>query len=446
MGKRVKWKMTRILLVVLCAIISLFSACVPMIKENPSEENQASVVTVISVEKILEGANSAYKVAFDDGTSKIFRFGEQSPMSIGTNGNWYFHGVDTGIFADVFQKDEQGLTFYPLDDGTYAVGCGNAKYLSEIKIPTEQNGVKVTMIAPEGFKNAKNLTKIKIPEEIVTIGEYAFTDCNNLQSVVISDTVKTLEQNAFSGCAKLTSVDFGKGLTELGNCAFMYCETLEKITLPDSLTAISDYAFYGCAELSSITFGKNVTEIGEFSFYDCDGIAEIEFPQTLQKIGECAFADAGKIKRVKLPEGFEELGKYAFSGCLKLEEIVLPKSISSIGLAAFNNTAYSNDERNWENGCIYVNSVLINVDASVTVTEIVIKEGTSLIGAYAFFNCASVSIVHIPQSVLYINEYVFYGCEKLSLINYKGSHADWEEVTIHEDNETLHSVTLTYGG
>ena len=424
------------------AITALLTACVPQ-SENG---NTPSVAMVVAVERISEENGGTYKIHFDDGTNKIFCFGEQSPMSVGTNGNWYFYGLDTGIFADVLQKDEQGLAFYPLDDGTYAVGCGNAKYLSEIKIPTEQNGVKVTMIAPEGFKNAKNLTKIEIPEGIVTIGEYAFTDCSNLQSVVISDTVKTLGQNAFSGCAKLTSVDLGKGLTELGDCAFMYCAALEKITLPDSLTVINEYAFYCCTALATIELGKNVTEIGGFAFYDCDTVVKIEFPESLQKIGECAFADSTNIKTITLNEGFMELGEYAFSNCENLSEINLPKSIVTVGLAAFNNTAYDNNEENWDNGWLYINDVLINVESTVTSTDIAIKEGTSVVAAYAFYNCASIQIVRIPKSVLHINEYAFYGCEKLALINYDGNKNEWENVNVHKDNEVLFSVTLNYGG
>jgi len=96
-------------------------------------------------------------------------------ITIGENGNWFIDGVDSGIFAGFVNP--QGLDFYPLPDGTWAVAAGKAKYQSEIAILSEYGGKPVTAIAADGFANCPNLTKITIPNSITSIGDGAFADC-----------------------------------------------------------------------------------------------------------------------------------------------------------------------------------------------------------------------------------------------------------------------------
>ena len=76
-----------------------------------------------------------------------------------------------------FEEDDQGLAFYPLDDGTYGVGIGNSNYLSVVTIPSTHNGRSVTKIVDNGFYNAGtviNINTINIPNTITSIGDYGF--------------------------------------------------------------------------------------------------------------------------------------------------------------------------------------------------------------------------------------------------------------------------------
>ena len=95
-----------------------------------------------------------------------------------TDGAWIKEGNIKGKDCNV---DSQGLDYYLLDDNTYAVGCGTAKFLSQIVIPEVFNGRKVTHIIKEGFCECTNLKSITIPDSVTEIGRYAFSRCTSLE-------------------------------------------------------------------------------------------------------------------------------------------------------------------------------------------------------------------------------------------------------------------------
>lgn len=106
---------------------------------------------------------------------------------IGENGNWWIGSTDTGVLASSANENPQELDFYLLDDGTYAVGVGNAQFLSNVEIPSTYKGRAVTAIAENGFKEAKNKS-ITIPDSVTTIGKLAFSNCTSLKIAIFNNT------------------------------------------------------------------------------------------------------------------------------------------------------------------------------------------------------------------------------------------------------------------
>lgn len=110
-----------------------------------------------------------------------------------------------------------------------------------------------------------------------------------------------------------------------------------------------------------------------------------------------------KIRSVQIPDGVVRIVDEAFAswnrdeiGCLS--SVKIGSGVASIGLNAFQNTAYVEDEANWENGALYIGQYLIKADASDGIS---IKEGTKVIadGAISFVGMAPVPNVYIPKSV-----------------------------------------------
>ena len=61
-------------------------------------------------------------------------------------------------------------------------------------------------------------------------------------------------------------------------------------------------------------------------------------------------------------------------------------------------------------------------------TFVKISRHIEIIGDCAFFECASLYEINIPDSVKRIGEYAIYGCPKLYRIVYKGTKEQWERI------------------
>ena len=158
--------------------------------------------------------------------------------------------------------------FYRCNSGEIITGLtdyGKNKY-TELIIPAEIDGVKITSIDYYAFGGCSGLTSITIPDSVTSIGSYAFSGCSGLTSITIPDSV-----------------------TSIGNYAFYCCRGLTSITIPDSVKSIGDYAFSDCSGLTSVTIGNSVTSIGDYAFWRCSGVTSVTIPDSVTSIGNSAF-------------------------------------------------------------------------------------------------------------------------------------------------------------
>ena len=176
-----------------------------------------------------------------------------------------------------------GLIYYPLSDGTYAVAQGTAKYSDEIVIPSSYNGKAVTRLAEEAFSGS-NAQTIVIPDSVTSIGDSAFRNCGSLTSVVIGDSVTSIDGRAFYNCSSLTSIEIPDSVTSIGGSAFSNCSSLTSIEIPDSVTSIGSGAFFDCRSLTSVVIGDSVKSIGGGAFYYCSSLTSVVIPDSVTSI------------------------------------------------------------------------------------------------------------------------------------------------------------------
>ena len=157
----------------------------------------------------------------------------------------------------LLSKDKTTLLMYPSATG-------------DVTIP---NGV--ISIGQYAFQDCDSLTSVAIPDSVTTIGSYAFKDCENLESVTLGKNVKTIGSEAFEYCYKLASIEIPDGVTSIGSYAFYYCESLTNVTIPDSVTKIGYYAFSGCEALTSVIF-ENTSGWKYSDYSDCTNGTEID--------------------------------------------------------------------------------------------------------------------------------------------------------------------------
>ena len=121
---------------------------------------------------------------------------------------------------------------------------------TEITIPGEIDGKKVTAIGDRAFLKCDSLTSITIPEGVTCIGDDTFLSCSSLTSITLPKSLRAIGDFAFSGCSSLTSITLPEGLTYIGDAAFTDCSSLRSITIPKSVTSIEgNMVFFGCHDL-----------------------------------------------------------------------------------------------------------------------------------------------------------------------------------------------------
>ena len=98
------------------------------------------------------------------------------------------------------------------------------------------------------------VTSVKIPSGVTSIGDIAFGGCTSLVSITIPDSVTSIGRSAFSRCTSLVSITIPNSVTSIGDMTFDGCTSLANITIPDSVTSIGRSAFNKCTNLANIYY------------------------------------------------------------------------------------------------------------------------------------------------------------------------------------------------
>ena len=166
---------------------------------------------------------------------------------------------------------------------------------------------------------------------------------------------------------------------------------------------------------------------GEATITDCSTSAsrELVIPSTFGRypvtsIGSSAFSSCSKLTSVVIPNSVTSIGQNAFLNCTSLTSIEIPDSVMSIERYAFENTAYYNNENNWETDVLYIGKHLIKAKNTIT-GEYTIKEGTKLIAEFAFEDCSSLINVNISEGITSIGSQAFRYCSGLTSIEIPSS-------------------------
>ena len=134
------------------------------------------------------------------------------------------------------------------------------KYALDLKDVTVTKPTEI--VASSIYSDVSNLKSVILPEELTTVGYYAFARCTALESVTFGSKIETIESDgAFMDCTALTTVNIPQDapLTLIGSQAFRGCTALTSITLPSTITAIGKSAFYQCENLETLGLSESGT-------------------------------------------------------------------------------------------------------------------------------------------------------------------------------------------
>lgn len=112
-------------------------------------------------------------------------------------------------------------------DGTIKSYIGNK---TNVVIPSEIDGRKVTKIGDVAFFASETLKRIVIPDTVTSIGDAAFQYCTNLVSVKMPDNIVEIGESAFDSCENLTCITpFVAKIKD--EWVFFNCDKLKKVPI-----------------------------------------------------------------------------------------------------------------------------------------------------------------------------------------------------------------------
>ena len=443
--------------------------------DNPSPVYQNSNVKKVVIEKgvtsignyAFSGCLGLKSITIPDGITSIGDHAFDScinlrsitlPDSITSIGMWAFYNcwnVSSIIIPD-------GVT--SIEDFTF----NSCISLTSITIPNS-----VTNIKSSAFHNCADLTSITIPDSVTSIGYAAFSNCDSLQTISLS-CGSALKKSDFGDQADLVSYTNqhlltkteakAKTCTEDGNKEYWTCEHCGKYFLsddtnPETAKAVeqSEFIIPASHKLTKVEAkDATCTEDGNKAYWTC-----------------------------------EHCGKYFLSDdsnpetatAVELSETVIPalkhKNATTRGVVEPNGTkpGYSGDrycpdcDTVLEKGYTYWNegNLTWKLDADGTLTisgtgtmkdydynnnpspanqkkgsvkKVVIKDGVTSIGNFAFYNCTSLTSITIPDSVTSIELAAFNNCNNLTSITIPDSVTSIGDSAFELCNK-LSSITLS---
>lgn len=237
---------------------------------------------------------------------------------------------------------------------------------SRVEVPDTIEGVSVTSLATNLFKDHDELQSIFLPDSVEQVGNHVFDGCVNLRKVRLSASLREVNPTLFVGCRALTEITLSHPTVRLESnwfsdapitrihlgalvCSFEASPRclphLSQVSVDDENQSFAtdgkalfskDYArFYRLVvPCEAYEVPGPCVDIGERAFDSLSDLKEVSLPRTVQRIGRLAFAKTGLLS-MHIPASVKSVGEKAFYHCARLSAVSLPQGLKSIGEEAF---------------------------------------------------------------------------------------------------------------
>ena len=335
-------------------------------------------------------------------------------------------------------------------------GC---EMLAEFVIPDG-----ITSIGDNTFRGCESAVTITVPDSVQSIGASVFDGCAKLKSVNIPYGVKYIYSYTFRNCASLTNIEIPDSVTSIYSGVLAGCNKLHTMKIPfvgasadPGSTIATKAGIFGYLfdETNNYNVPESVTKV-EITRTDKNGYIPMEAFKNCVNIEDIiidgggrildeAFANCKALRNLFIPKDVGFMGSNILAGSTCLETLVIPfigtnendrNSETAVlgGFFGYNDQDPDNGTLQYynENGSYHIymipktlkNVTILNqADISVGammecdfIEKVSIVTGKS-IGRQAFYNCAALKAVSLPNNLQAIGDQAFAKCGSLETIN-----------------------------
>ena len=267
-------------------------------------------------------------------------------------------------------------------------------------------------LAGYAFYDLDKLLTVKLPKDLIILGDYAFANCDKLLSVDASKTGElSIGNYALNGCVKLYEFVSPEKISEVGSYAFSGSTKLESIELRQIAGSIGEYAFQGCGKLNTIDIAAIGGEIQQYAFRDCYNLEEVTVGTMGGDLNDEAFGYCSALKKVVFAQGPVRIGTRVFVYSDALETFIAGEGNREVAQDAFMAVKLF-PEYNWG----FIQWVEKPIDR-ISLSTVVLPQSTEAIGKNAFARCTAMSNFAMPQGVTTIGTSAFSKCQALERIS-----------------------------
>ncbi len=221
------------------------------------------------------------------------------------------------------------------------------------------------------------------------------------------------------------SIEVGDGITYIGLFAFYNLRNATTAAIGSGTTTIARSTFERCTSLKTVSIGENVRTIGKDAFLDCDNLSDVYFSGN-ESVWNSSVAIVGNGNDALLQATL--YCKYGSCGA----NVNYTFDFESGKLTLSGSGAMADYE--WNTSPFYLKN---------KITTLVIEEGITEIGKYAFRECKGLSKVFLPASLRTTGYYSFLFDYLLQDVYYSGTQERWnEEVTVTTLEDSLSAARL----
>ncbi len=329
-----------------------------------------------------------------------------------------FESGDNGDSGNDENKtsDESSFTYSLNSDGkSYSiVGITNDNIVNLV-IPEEYQGLPVTSIMPGVFEGMKisHVENVKLSKNISSVGTENFCNSSIITTVNFSSGLDEVPKGCFNNLTGLSEIFWGENITKIGDNTFKYCKSLANLSVPEGISIIGSEAF-SYSGIVSLQIPSSVTEIGENAFYHSESLNSIVIENGITNLDN-VFVMCENIEVLKIPNSVVSVKKSfchaGNSGSLKnLKNLTAPIDLFGEYAVVDSDSDYLNCGEKLVSLTLNArgkNTKILTVFACNNLETLVISDGITEIGDYAFAYAYKLREINIPNSVEIIGNFAF---------------------------------------